>query len=83
MRTSCSAAPIRRFRASCHPIFRSAATIPLRWKPDEPAFEGIDWVVKNLLELKNARNVVIDGNVFEHNWADDQNGFAILFTPRN
>lgn len=56
---------------------------PLRWKPDDPAYEGINWVVKNLLELKNARNVVIDGNLFERNWADDQNGFAILFTPRN
>ncbi len=53
----------------------------LRWKPDDPSYEGTDWVVKNLLELKNARNVVIDGNLFEHNWADDQNGFAILFTP--
>ena len=47
-----------------------------------PASES-NWVVKNLLELKNARDVVIDGNTFEHNWADDQNGFAILFTPRN
>jgi hypothetical protein len=56
---------------------------PLRWKSDDPAHEGVNWVVKNLLELKNARNVVIDGNVFENNWADDQNGFAILFTPRN
>jgi hypothetical protein len=56
---------------------------PLAWKPDDPAYEGTNWVVKNLLELKNARDVVIDGNTFERNWADDQNGFAILFTPRN
>lgn len=56
---------------------------PLRWKADDPTYEGVNWVVKNLLELKNARNVAIDGNVFENNWADDQNGFAILFTPRN
>jgi hypothetical protein len=41
------------------------------------------WTVKNLLELKNARNVLIDGNVFEHNWAQAQNGYAVLFTPRN
>jgi hypothetical protein len=40
------------------------------------------WTVKNLFELKNAQRVVIDGNVFEHNWADAQAGFAILFTPR-
>jgi hypothetical protein len=40
------------------------------------------WAVKNLFELKNARRVVIDGNVFEHNWTDAQVGIAILFTPR-
>jgi hypothetical protein len=38
--------------------------------------------VKNLLELKNARRVAIDGNVFENNWLDAQQGYAILFTPR-
>jgi hypothetical protein len=56
---------------------------PLRWKPDDPSYEGKNWVVKNLFELKNARNVILDGNVLENNWADDQNGFAILLTPRN
>jgi hypothetical protein len=40
-------------------------------------------MVKNLLELKNARYVTIEGNLFEYNWADAQKGFAILFTPRN
>ena len=39
-------------------------------------------MVKNLLELKNARNVQIDGNLIENNWQRDQNGFAVLFTPR-
>ena len=56
---------------------------PLQWKPDDPSYEGTNWVVKNLFELKNARNVVLDGNVLENNWADDQNGFAIVITPRN
>jgi hypothetical protein len=56
---------------------------PLRWKPDDPSYEGTNWVVKNLFELKNARNVILDGNVLENNWADDQNGFAIVLTPRN
>jgi hypothetical protein len=41
------------------------------------------WQVKNLLELKNARRVEIDGNLFEHNWEHAQSGVAILFTPRN
>ena len=41
------------------------------------------WNVKNLLELKNAQRVAIDGNVFEHSWAASQKGYAILLTPRN
>jgi hypothetical protein len=41
------------------------------------------WTVKNLLELKNARDVVIEGNLFENHWAQSQNGYAIVFTPRN
>jgi hypothetical protein len=41
------------------------------------------WSAKNLLELKNAQRVIIDGNVFENSWADAQDGYAILFTVRN
>jgi hypothetical protein len=42
-----------------------------------------NWSVKNLLELKNAKNVVIDGNLMEYEWPSAQNGTAVLFTPRN
>jgi hypothetical protein len=56
---------------------------PLSWKAGDPTFAGTRWSVKNLLELKNARRVLIDGNLFERTWADAQVGFAILFTPRN
>ena len=48
-----------------------------------PTSAGHTWTVKNLLELKNARNVVIDQNVFENHWAGAQAGYAIVFTPRN
>ncbi|MGE0445037.1 MAG: putative Ig domain-containing protein [Vicinamibacterales bacterium] len=41
------------------------------------------WTVKNLFELKNARAVQVDHNVMENNWAQAQNGVAVLFTPRN
>jgi hypothetical protein len=41
------------------------------------------WLVKNLLELKNARRVLIEGNVFENSWPDGQTGVAIALTPRN
>jgi hypothetical protein len=48
-----------------------------------PPTVATHWSVKNILELKNARRVVVDGNLFEHNWVDAQSGFAILFTVRN
>ncbi|MBI5534044.1 MAG: right-handed parallel beta-helix repeat-containing protein [Deltaproteobacteria bacterium] len=56
---------------------------PLTWKVDDPSYAGKHWSVKNLLEFKNARRVLVRCNVFEHNWGDAQVGFAILLTPRN
>jgi hypothetical protein len=44
---------------------------------------GSRWTAKNLLELKNAKQVTIDGNVMEYNWHGFQDGYAVLFTPRN
>jgi hypothetical protein len=55
---------------------------PIAWR-DPPAPGRPRWMVKNILELKNARRVHIEGNVLEHNWAAAQNGFAVLFTIRN
>jgi PKD repeat protein len=62
---------------------RNLLSKPLSWNPREPTYAGIHWSVKNIFELKNARRVLIDGNIFEYNWMDAQNGTAILFTPRN
>ena len=39
--------------------------------------------VKNLFELKSAKRVTVRNNLMENNWADAQNGYAILFTTRN
>ena len=41
------------------------------------------WEVKNLFELKNGVRWLVDSNVMEGNWVNAQNGFSILFTPRN
>jgi hypothetical protein len=49
----------------------------------DPPGRATRWSVKNIFELKNARRVTIDGNLFENNWVDAQSGFAILFTVRN
>ena len=56
-------------------IRRNHIVRPLAWR-------GGTWMVKNLLELKNARTVQIEGNVIENNWERDQAGFAVVFTPR-
>ena len=52
------------------------------WFPKGRDFAGTHWAVKNLFELKNARRVTVDGNLFEYNWTDAQAGYSILFTPR-
>jgi PKD repeat protein len=48
-----------------------------------PTTTGTVWNVKNLFELKNARNVLIEDNIFENHWKEGQPGYAILMTPRN
>jgi cellulose synthase/poly-beta-1,6-N-acetylglucosamine synthase-like glycosyltransferase len=64
-------------------VLRNHMFKPLRWKVGHATYEGTEWSVKNLFELKNARRVLVEGNVLEHNWTHAQNGFAILFTVRN
>ncbi|MFL6213167.1 MAG: hypothetical protein ACJ74J_04655 [Blastocatellia bacterium] len=62
---------------------RNTLSKPLAWKKGHPSFAGKPWSVKNLFELKNARRVLIDGNVMENCWVDAQTGFAVQLTPRN
>lgn len=58
------------------------------FKPEHWAKPGItlppapQWSVKNSLEFKSARRVLVTGNVFENNWAGAQRGYAILLTVR-
>ena len=61
---------------------------PLAWTTETSTRTGRSygkkWRVKNLFQLKNAEDVRIEGNVFENNWIQaDQNGTAIVITPRN
>jgi hypothetical protein len=48
-----------------------------------PTEQGDRWQVKNIFELKNARRVLVEYNVFENNWLHAQPGYAIVLTPRN
>lgn len=49
---------------------------PITWRDQ-------GWQIKNLFELKNARRVLVEGNVMEYSWQQAQVGYAILLTPRN
>jgi hypothetical protein len=49
---------------------------PLAWRDEK-------WQIKNLFELKNARRVLVEGNLLEYVWAQAQVGYAIVLTPRN
>jgi hypothetical protein len=42
------------------------------------AWKGQGYAVKNLLELKHAKRILIEGNLFENSWADAQIGWAII-----
>ena len=46
-------------------------------------WRSTSWTVKNLFELKNARRVLVRGNILEYVWAAGQTGFAVQLTPRN
>lgn len=52
---------------------------PHAWEVGDPSYAGVRWVVVNMLELKAASRVLIEGNVFENNWSHAQTGTGILF----
>ncbi|MFQ6030379.1 MAG: hypothetical protein ACE5Q6_23130 [Dehalococcoidia bacterium] len=56
---------------------------PLRWNPSHPSFDGSNWSVKNILEIKNGQRILIEGNVFENVWTADQTGRAIVLKSSN
>lgn len=64
-------------------ITRNRIVKPLSWYRNHPTYAGIHWPVKNLLEVKAGKNVIIDGNILENCWGDAQIGFAMLITVRN
>jgi hypothetical protein len=72
---------------------------PLTWMPGQPGFVGrpnsdsakctktpgyCPFVVKNLMELKNAQRVLLEGNILEHCWGGfTQHGNAIIVNGLN
>jgi hypothetical protein len=61
---------------------------PLTWLKGQPGYvggaNGNPFIVKNLLELKNAQRVLVEGNIMENTWGGfSQHGYAVLLTPKN
>ena len=48
----------------------------------DPAWRG-QWLVKNGFELKNARRVLLAGNIIEQVWTSGQTGYGLTLTVRN
>lgn len=57
-------------------VINNTLTRPVSMRSDSTA------VVKNVLELKNAKRVVIRGNIIENNWIQGQSGYIVVFTVR-
>lgn len=66
--------PLKLIPANCL-VKNNHINKPLEWK-------GKDWVVKNMFEIKNGRNIKVDNNLMTNNWAMGQTGTAIVFTTR-
>jgi len=49
----------------------------------QPGWRNQGWIIKNLIELKNAQRVVIDNNLIEYCWQQSQLGYAFMITPVN
>jgi hypothetical protein len=69
-------------------ITRNHMFKPLTWMKGQAGYvggtNGNPFIVKNLVELKNAQRVLIDSNIMEDSWGGfSQVGFAILLTPKN
>jgi hypothetical protein len=47
------------------------------------AWKTAGWMVKNLIEFKNGRRILIEENLIEGNWVSGQQGYAIMLTPRS
>src|SRR5207247_4884831 len=46
------------------------------------SWRGVWAAVKNNFELKNARRLLVEGNIFENNWLADQDGWAMQLCVR-
>jgi hypothetical protein len=62
---------------------------PLTWRqyrPDKstnPTWDGKNWNIKNLFEIKWCQRLLFEGNICENNWQASQDGSAFLLNANN
>lgn len=58
---------------------------PTFWMPGDPAYNGLGFYVRNVVEMKNSVRILFEGNVSQNSWGyhQDQQGAAYFLTPRN
>ncbi|MBX4189033.1 hypothetical protein KW785_00370 [Candidatus Parcubacteria bacterium] len=56
---------------------------PLSWRASDPSYDGIHRSIKNLVEFKSGVRVLIEGNVLENSWQQDQAGWGFALWSAN
>jgi hypothetical protein len=56
---------------------------PLSWRPGTSTWDGHNWSVKNLFEMKTGQRATIEGNVMENSWGGAWGYGAVNLTVRN
>ena len=49
-------------------IRRNHIVKPWRWFQSHPTYDGSNWVIKPLIELKSAQRVLIEANILDNSW---------------
>ncbi len=62
-------------------IRRNHLAKPLSWYAKDASYAGTPWTVKNLLELKTGKRVLIEGNLMEYAWQGGQDATAVIIAP--
>lgn len=55
---------------------------PLSWWSADPSYDGVSRSIKNLLEFKSGRRILVESNTFQNFWIQEQST-AILFKSTN
>lgn len=58
---------------------------PLFWFTKDPSYFGVNFYVKNCMEMKNVNRFMWEGNICDQNWAGqaDQKGFMVNLGAKN